>query len=44
MRLYAAMVLSESGDDRWDIMATTIQQMHPVAHVMPKDLYWNCTW
>src|SRR2546427_8937286 len=27
------MMLSESGDDRRNIMATTIQQMHPVAHL-----------
>src|ERR687886_1563605 len=33
MRLYGAMMLSESGDDRRNIMATTIQQMHPVAHL-----------
>jgi transposase len=33
MRLYFAMMLSERGDDRRDIMATTGQQMHPVAHV-----------
>jgi len=26
------MMLSESGDDRRNIMATTIQQIHPVAH------------
>ena len=26
------MMLSESSNDRRDIMATTIQQMHPVAH------------
>jgi len=26
-------MLSEIGDDRRDIMATTIQQIHPVAHV-----------
>src|SRR5262245_54658965 len=32
MRLYGAMMLSESGDDRRNIMATTLQQMHPVAH------------
>ena len=33
MRLYGAMMLSESGDERRHIMATTLQQMHPVAHV-----------
>src|SRR5215475_4994698 len=33
MRRYGAMMLSESGDDRRNIMATTIQQMHPVAHL-----------
>jgi hypothetical protein len=33
MRLYGAMMLSKRGDDRRDIMATTIQQMHPVAHL-----------
>ena len=33
MRLYGAMMLSASGDDRRNIMATTIQQMHPVAHL-----------
>src|ERR687886_647283 len=33
MRLYGAMMLSESGDDRRNIMATTIQQIHPVAHL-----------
>src|SRR5246127_2497714 len=33
MQLYGAMMLSESGDDRRNIMATTVQQMHPVAHV-----------
>jgi len=33
MRLYGAMMLSKSGDDRRDIMATTIQQIHPVAHL-----------
>jgi transposase len=33
MRLYSAMMLSERGDDRRDIMTTTIQQMHPVAHL-----------
>src|SRR5215468_366733 len=33
MRLYGAMMPSESGDDRRNIMATTIQQIHPVAHV-----------
>jgi hypothetical protein len=27
------MMLSKSGDDRRDSMATTIQQLHPVAHV-----------
>jgi hypothetical protein len=27
------MMLSKSGDDRRDIMATTIQQIHPVAHL-----------
>jgi len=27
------MMLSKSGDDRRDSMATTIQQMHPVAHL-----------
>src|SRR5439155_8004012 len=27
------MMLSERGDDRRDIMATTIQQIHPVAHL-----------
>jgi transposase len=27
------MMLSESSDDRRDIMATTIQQIHPVAHL-----------
>jgi hypothetical protein len=26
------MMLSASGDDRRNILATTIQQMHPVAH------------
>src|SRR5215469_11309159 len=33
MRRYGAMMLSESGDDRRNIMATTIQQIHPVAHL-----------
>src|SRR5262249_42844967 len=33
MRLYCAMMLSEIGDDRRDSMATTIQQIHPVAHL-----------
>src|SRR5512132_2187600 len=33
MRLYGAMMLSKSGDDRRDSMATTIQQIHPVAHL-----------
>src|SRR5246127_800799 len=33
MQLYGAMMLSESGDDRRNIMATTLQQMHPVAHL-----------
>src|SRR5919108_537185 len=33
MRLYGAMMLSESGDDRRNIMTTTIQQIHPVAHL-----------
>src|SRR5262249_35659762 len=33
MGLYGAMMLSESGDDRRDSMATTIQQIHPVAHL-----------
>src|SRR5919201_1223005 len=33
MRLYGAMMLSASGDDRRNIMATTIQQIHPVAHL-----------
>src|SRR5919201_6093652 len=33
MRLYGAMMLSESGDDRRNIMTTTIQQMHPIAHL-----------
>jgi transposase len=33
MRLYGAMMLSESGDNRRNTMATTIQQMHPVAHL-----------
>src|SRR5262245_57162667 len=33
MRLYCAMMLSEIGDDRRDIMATTIQQIHPIAHL-----------
>ena len=33
MRLYGAMMLSENGDDRRNIMATTIQQIHPVAHL-----------
>src|SRR5499433_1235334 len=32
MQLYGAMMLSESGDDKRDSMATTIQQIHPVAH------------
>src|SRR6516225_1296256 len=27
------MMRSESGEDRRNIMATTLQQMHPVAHV-----------
>src|SRR5437660_12314321 len=27
------MMLSERGNDRRDIMATTVQQIHPVAHV-----------
>src|SRR5436309_11782277 len=27
------MMLSERGDDRRDIMATTVQQIHPVAHL-----------
>ena len=27
------MMLSDSGDNRGDIMATTVQQMHPVAHL-----------
>jgi hypothetical protein len=33
MGLYGAMMLSESSNDRRDIMATTIQQIHPVAHL-----------
>src|ERR671925_1157692 len=33
MRLYGAMMLSENGDDRRNIMATTIQQIYPVAHL-----------
>src|SRR5215217_4160766 len=33
MRLYCAMMLLAIGDDRRDIMATTIQQIHPVAHL-----------
>jgi uncharacterized protein DUF4277 len=33
MQLYGAMMLSERGDDRRDRMATTIQQIHPVAHL-----------
>src|SRR5262247_1084704 len=33
MRLYCAMMLSEIGDNRRDSMATTIQQIHPVAHL-----------
>src|SRR6266699_1243917 len=33
MRLYGAMMLSESGNDRRNIMATTVQQIHPVAHL-----------
>src|ERR671924_325497 len=33
MRLYGAMMLSASGDDRRYIMATTVQQIHPVAHL-----------
>jgi uncharacterized protein DUF4277 len=33
MRLYGARMLSEHGDDRRNIMATTIQQIHPVAHL-----------
>src|SRR5262249_8037011 len=33
MRRYGAMMLSESGDDRRNIMATIIQQIHPVAHL-----------
>src|SRR5215468_2629738 len=33
MRLYSAMMLSERGNDRRDIMATTVQQIHPVAHL-----------
>ena len=32
-RLYGAMVLSARGDARRDSMATTVQQMPPVAHV-----------
>src|SRR5262249_14489005 len=32
LRLYDAMMLSERGHERRDIMATTGQQMHPVAH------------
>src|SRR5262249_8433365 len=33
MRRYGAMMLSENGDDRRNIMATTIEQIHPVAHL-----------
>jgi hypothetical protein len=33
MRLYGAMMLSEHGDDKRNIMTTTIQQMHPVAYL-----------
>jgi transposase len=33
MQLYGAMMLSENGDDRRDSMTTTIQQIHPVAHL-----------
>src|SRR5262245_36276227 len=33
MRLYCAMIRSERGDDRRYIMATTVQQIHPVAHL-----------
>src|SRR4029434_8893000 len=33
MRLYCAMMLSHNGDNRRDIMAATIQQIHPVAHL-----------
>src|SRR5919106_2631475 len=33
MRLYCAMMRLERGDDRRYIMATTIQQIHPVAHL-----------
>src|SRR5262244_4311145 len=33
MRLYCAMMLSEIGDNRRESMATTIQQIHPVAHL-----------
>src|ERR1700758_2190552 len=33
MRRYFAMMVSERGDDRRDIMATTIQQIHPIAHL-----------
>src|ERR1700739_2408174 len=33
MRRYFAMMVSERGDDRRDIMATAVQQIHPVAHL-----------
>src|ERR1700756_5170908 len=33
MQLYGAMMLSASGDNRRDSMATTIQQIHLVAHL-----------
>src|SRR5919106_5196522 len=33
MRLYCAMMRLERGDDRRYIMAMTVQQIHPVAHL-----------
>src|ERR1700757_4633786 len=33
MRRYFAMMVSERRNDRRDIMATTIQQIHPIAHL-----------
>src|SRR6201993_2625710 len=33
MRRYFAMMVSERRNDRRDIMATTVQQIHPVAHL-----------
>jgi transposase len=33
MRLYSAMILSDRGSDRRCIMAVSVQQIHPIAHL-----------